>query len=117
MNFDYSTRTVIVTGGIRGIGRAVTEAFLKSGASVVATYVSNDTAAEKFKKEWSDHPLELAKFDVSDYEKVEKFFFEFDKKHDALYALVNCAGIRKDNVVGMMPPEDWNSVLSTNLSK
>jgi 3-oxoacyl-[acyl-carrier protein] reductase len=115
-NYDYKDYTVIVTGGTRGIGRAVTEAFLKSGSKVVATYASNEKAAEEFKKTWKDYPLELAKFDVSDYSQAEQFFNEFDKNNDSLQVLVNSAGIRKDNVVGMMPKEDWNKVISVNLT-
>lgn len=116
MNFDYKDYTVIVTGGTRGIGRSVTEAFLKSGACVIAGYLGNEKAASDLKNWWADYPLDLAKFDVSNYNEVEKFFHGFDKKYPSLEVLVNNAGIRKDNVVGMMPPEDWNAVLSTNLT-
>lgn len=116
MNFEYKDYTAIVTGGIRGIGRAVAEAFLKSGSKVVATYSSNEKAAGEFKEAWKDYPLELAKFDVSDYSQAENFFNEFDKKNDSLQVLINNAGIRKDSVVGMMPKEDWERVLSVNLS-
>ena len=45
MNFDFKGQTVVVTVGTRGIGRAVSEAFLKSGAKVIATYRSNDEEA------------------------------------------------------------------------
>jgi 3-oxoacyl-[acyl-carrier protein] reductase len=82
----------------------------------VATHAGNEKAAMEFKEIWKDHPLELAKFDVSDYSQVEEFFNEFDKKNDSLQVLVNNAGIRKDNVVGMMPKEDWEQVLSINLT-
>ncbi len=115
MTYDFSDYTVIVTGGTRGIGGAVTSAFLSAGAKVVATYVGNDEAAKSFQAEHPGKPLELAKFDVSDYAQAEKFFNEFSENHDSLEALVNNAGIRKDNVVGMMPPEDWDKVLDINL--
>ena len=116
MNFDYSDYTVIVTGGTRGIGRAASEAFLNAGARVVATYVGNDAAAEKFKEECNTDRLELAKFDIADYSAVEKFFSEFDKKHESLEVLVNCAGIRRDSIVGSMSIEDWQKVMDINLT-
>jgi 3-oxoacyl-[acyl-carrier protein] reductase len=116
MKFDYQGFTVVVTGGTRGIGKAVSEAFLKAGASVVASYVSNDATAEEFRAQWADSNLELMKFDVSNYCEAEKFYRVFDEKHDSLHVLVNSAGIRRDAIVGMMAPEDWGKVLSTNLT-
>ncbi|OGV52068.1 MAG: beta-ketoacyl-ACP reductase [Lentisphaerae bacterium GWF2_52_8] len=116
MGFDFSKQTVIVSGGTRGIGRATSEAFLRAGASVIASYLGNAEAAAAFQRDWKDYPLELARFDVSDYKQVEDFFTQFDKSHPQLHVLVNNAGIRKDNIVGMMPPEDWRAVLDTNLT-
>ena len=48
MQFDFSGQTAIVVGGTRGIGRAISEAFLQSGGTVIATYQSNDQAANEF---------------------------------------------------------------------
>ena len=116
MNFDYSDYTVIVTGGTRGIGRATAEAFIKAGATVVATYVGNDAAANKFKDEIASEKLHLAKFDIANYNEVEKFFAKFDKDFDSLDVLVNCAGIRRDSIVGTMSIEDWQKVIDINLT-
>lgn len=116
MNFEFNDYNVIVTGGTRGIGKAVTEAFLQNGANVTAIYVGNDTAADDLKNKWSDHPLTTEKLDISDYKSVEAFFDRFDKQHDSLEVLVNNAGIRKDGVVGMMPKEDWDTVIEINLT-
>lgn len=116
MNFEFNDYSVIVTGGTRGIGKAVTEAFLKSGAKVTAIYAGNDAAAEEIKSQWASHPLTIEKLDISDYEAVEAFFDKFDKANNSLEVLVNNAGIRKDGVVGMMPQEDWNAVIQTNLT-
>ncbi len=115
--FDFSDQTVIVTGGTRGIGRAVAEAFLNAGAAVIANYRGNDAAAQAFK---ADAPhaerLHLAKFDVADYDGVESFFRDFADRYGALHVLVNNAGIRRDSVLAMMPEEDWRSVIDTNLT-
>lgn len=116
MKFDYSDYTVIVTGGTRGIGKATSQAFLNAGAKVVATYVGNDTAAQAFADECATDRLKLAKFDIADYAQTEEFFASFDKDNDSLEVLVNCAGIRRDSIVGTMSPEDWFAVLSTNLT-
>jgi len=116
MTHDYSDYTVIVTGGTRGIGRATSEAFLNAGAKVVATYVGNDAAAQAFKDECNTDKLEVAKFDIANYADVEKFFAEFDKNNDSLEVLVNCAGIRRDSIVGSMSIDDWNKVMDINLT-
>lgn len=115
MQLELSDYNVIITGGTRGIGRSIAEAFLKEGADVTVTYLSNTQAAEAFSNDWPDAKLQTVKSDVSDYSQAEKFFGEYDKTHDALHVLVNNAGIRRDNVVGMMPPDDWQSVITTNL--
>ena len=116
IHFEYKDYNVIVTGGTRGIGKAVTEAFLKSGASVTAVYAGNDAAANKLVEEWEGYPLKTEKLDISDYAAVELFFDRYDKEHDSLEVIVNNAGIRKDGVVGMMPKEDWDRVIDINLT-
>ncbi|OGV55864.1 MAG: beta-ketoacyl-ACP reductase [Lentisphaerae bacterium GWF2_44_16] len=116
MSYDFKDYTVVVTGGTRGIGAAVSEAFIKSGANVTAIYAGNEKAAREFETKCNSDRLKTVKCDVSDYSQVEAFFNEFDKAHKSLEVLVNCAGIRKDSVVGLMPPDDWNAVLSINLT-
>ena len=116
MDFAFKEYNVIVTGGTRGIGKAISEAFLKNGASVTATFFGNEKAAENFRQTWLDFPLSVVKFDVSNYNETELFFQKFDKEKKSLEVLVNNAGIRKDNVLGMMPYQDWNDVISTNLT-
>ena len=118
MEFDFTGQTALVTGGTRGIGRAISEAFLKAGAKVIATYLSNDEKAENFKHANSDHAdfLGIHKFDVSDYEAVEKFYKEIERKYENFQILVVSSGIRSDSIVGMMKAEDWNRVINTNLT-
>jgi 3-oxoacyl-[acyl-carrier protein] reductase len=118
MKFDFSGQTAIVVGGTRGIGRAVSEAFLQSGAKVIATYQSNDQAAGEFKNANAAHAdrLDLHKFDVTQYDQVENFFRVVEEKHDSFQILVNSSGIRRDSVVGLMNETDWQQVIATNLT-
>ncbi len=116
MQIDFSGRHAIVTGGTRGIGAAISAAFLAAGADVTATYVGNDVAAAAFREAHPGRPLAVVRCDVADYAAVEAFFGEYDRAHPALDVLVNNAGIRRDGVVGMMPPEDWQAVLATHLT-
>ena len=116
MKFDYSDYNVIVTGGTRGIGRAISEAFLNAGAKVIAIYAGNNSAAKEMLDVWKDFPFKTVQLDISDYSAVESFFDKFDKENDSLEVLINNAGIRKDGVVGMLSSDDWNSVLSVNLT-
>ena len=116
MDFKLDGYKVIVTGGTRGIGKAVSESFLKAGAAVVAVYASNDDAANAMLDQWKGQPLTVEKLDISDYPAVERFFDDFDKRNDSLEVLVNNAGIRRDSVLGMMPKDDWDKVIDTNLT-
>jgi 3-oxoacyl-[acyl-carrier protein] reductase len=118
MQFDFSGQTAIVVGGTRGIGRAISNGFLQSGAKVIATYRSNDQAASEFKEESAQHAdrLDLQKLDVTKYDQVENFFRLVEEKHGPFQILVNSSGIRKDSVVGLMKEADWQQVIDTNLT-
>jgi 3-oxoacyl-[acyl-carrier protein] reductase len=113
---EFSGQNVIVTGGTRGIGRGISEAFLKAGANVLATYAGNRESAEKFIEENVQYKaqIQIAGFNVANYQECEKFFNELP--FEKLDVLVNNAGIRKDSIVGMMPIEDWQMVLDINLT-
>ncbi|MBY0518234.1 MAG: 3-oxoacyl-ACP reductase FabG [Bacteriovoracaceae bacterium] len=109
----FQGQHVIVTGGTRGIGAGLAEAFLNEGATVVATYAGNVEAAEAFKAKHAGKPIHIAKFDVSDEKAVENFFADW--KFPSLEVLVNNSGIRRDGIIASMPSEDWDRVLNTNL--
>ena len=116
--FNFSNRVAIVTGGTRGIGKGITEAFINNGATVVATYTSNDDAANGFKESLGDRGknLILKKFDVSSSVEVEAFWHDLTSEVESVDILINNSGIRKDNISPMMPDEDWARVLDVNLS-
>ncbi len=118
MPFDFKDQTAIVTGGTRGIGRGVCEAFVEAGARVIATYRSNESAAGKFAKENKQYAdrLDVRKCDVTQYGDVEKLYRHVEETCSAFQILVNCSGIRADSVVGLMKEEDWRRVIDTNLT-
>jgi 3-oxoacyl-[acyl-carrier protein] reductase len=115
---EFKGQTAVITGGTRGIGKAIAEGFLKAGARVVVTYSTNETATTQFRqdnKQFTEN-IDVQKLDVSKYEDVEKFFKYIDTKYGGFEVLVNNAGIRKDSVLAMMKESDWHDVLNVNLS-
>lgn len=118
MAFDFSGQTAIITGGTRGIGRGIAEAFLNAGATVVVTFQSNTTAAEQFQKDNADHVdrLHVKQCDVTRTPEVEAFYKYVDDSLDGFQILVNNSGIRQDAVVGLMSEDQWRNVIDTNLT-
>jgi 3-oxoacyl-[acyl-carrier protein] reductase len=119
LSYDFKNQSALVTGGTRGIGRAIAEAFLRAGASVIATYAGNEDAAAAFKAANAAHSdrLTVRRCESQNYEQVELLFKELEKSHaSGIDILVNNSGIRKDSVLAMMKPEDWHAVLSVNLT-
>lgn len=116
MNFE--NQTVIVTGGTRGIGRGVVEAFLKQGATVIATYAGNQEAALKFVEECHQYgdKLLIRKCDVRNEDAIISFFKEVESLFPKIEILINNSGIRKDQVMAMMTLAEWNDVIATNLT-
>jgi len=116
MNFD--AQTAVVTGGTRGIGRAISLLLLERGARVIATYQGNEQAASLLQQAagTAAERLELERFDVTDYAAVESFWNGLEQRcPQGVQMLVHCAGIRRDAIMAMMPLENWRSVIDTNL--
>jgi 3-oxoacyl-[acyl-carrier protein] reductase len=113
-------KIALVTGGSRGIGRAICIKLTQMGYYVIINYVSNDTAAkETFEKvKEAGGSGELLKFDVSDPKAVKESIEAWQKAHPDEYisVLINNAGIRRDNLMLWMELDDWNQVLNTNLN-
>jgi acetoacetyl-CoA reductase len=106
-------RVAVVTGGTRGIGAAVSKALKSAGYKVAATYHSNDEAAEKFKAETGVH---VYKWNVSVYEDCAEGLARVEKELGPVDILVNNAGITKDGMFHKMTPDQWYSVINTNLN-
>mgnify|MGYP003294449107 FL=1 len=109
----------LVTGGSRGIGRAVCVKLAQMGYYIIVNYVSNDAEAEKtlelIREAGSDG--ELLKFDVSNAEATKNAIEGWQEAHtgEFIEVVVNNAGIRKDNLLLWMEAEDWNRVLGIGL--
>ena len=110
----------LVTGGSRGLGRAVCLKLAEAGMPVVINYQRNADAAEETKRliEELGGKAELLPFDVSKKEEVEKALDQWEASHpdDYISVLVNNAGIRRDNVMFMMGDDEWHTVLDTTLN-
>lgn len=110
----------LVTGGSRGIGRAVALRLSRDGMPVIVNYVSNDAAAEETKQmiESQGGVCELLKFDIADEQAVDAALEGWEKAHpdDFISVLVNNAGTRRDNLMIMMSDEDWHSVIDAPLN-
>jgi 3-oxoacyl-[acyl-carrier protein] reductase len=114
---DFSDKVVIVTGGSRGIGRAIALAFGKQGATVVVNYNSSADAAtavlDEIKASGGDG--QVYQCDVSDDEQVSAMIKAINKEYGKIDVLVNNAGTTKDNVIMMLKPRDFDQVINTNL--
>lgn len=112
-------KNALVTGGSRGIGRAVCIKLAASGNHIIINYRSNDAEAEKTAElvKEAGGTAELLKFDVADKAAIQTVLGTWieNNKDKPIEILVNNAGIRKDNLMLMMPDSDWEDVLRTNL--
>ncbi len=113
-------RYALVTGGSRGIGRAICLSLAKDGFYILINYNSNSAEAEStlalVRENGGDG--EIVQFDISSQEAIEKALGDWQNRNEGKYihVLVNNAGIRKDALLMWMKNEEWNDVLNTNLN-
>ncbi len=117
MAFDFDGKAVLITGGSRGIGRAIAVAFGAAGARVgiVATNQQNAEAAARAVRE-TGAEAEFFLADVSDSDRAGEVVKQFIERFGQLDCLVNNAGITRDNLLLRMKDEDWQRVLDVNLT-
>lgn len=110
-------KTAVVTGGGRGIGRAICIEFAAQGANVVINYAGNSEAAEKTAAECEALGAKTAiiKADVSKAEEVDSVFALAIEEFGRVDILVNNAGVTKDKLIMAMSEEDFDKVVDTNL--
>lgn len=110
----------LVTGGSRGIGRAASVELARRGYNILINYVHKTDAAEETLKLVRDagQDGELLMFDVSNLEQTHTAIETWQKAHPDEYieVLINNAGIRRDNLMALMPAEDWTRVLQITLN-
>ena len=118
MTDNNEKKLAVVTGGSRGIGKESALELAKAGYNVVITYAGNDEAANKTVGELKalNVEAEAYKFDVSNSEQCKENIAKILEKHGQIDALVNNAGITRDNLMLRMTDEAWNSVINTNLN-
>jgi acetoacetyl-CoA reductase len=106
-------RVAVVTGGTRGIGRAISVALKGAGYNVAANYGGNDQAAQQFQRETG---IPVFKFDVSDFNACADGVKRIEGELGPIEVLVNNAGITRDSTMHRMSWDQWNAVVQTNLS-
>ncbi|MFO1059635.1 MAG: acetoacetyl-CoA reductase [Dongiaceae bacterium] len=106
-------RVALVTGGTRGIGRAVSLALKKANYVVAANYAGNEAAAKAFTAETG---IAAYKFDVSDFAACEAAVKRITEELGPVDVLVNNAGITRDATMHKMTPTQWHEVIETNLT-
>ncbi|WNO11679.1 acetoacetyl-CoA reductase [Teredinibacter sp. KSP-S5-2] len=107
------SRVALVTGGTRGIGKAISLHLKEHGYTVIANYSSNNDAAVAFHKK---HGIPVYQFDVSDFSACQKAVKQITSDYGHIDILVNNAGITRDSTLHNMTEENWHAVLDTNLS-
>ena len=106
------TKTAVVTGGTRGIGRAISVALKEAGCQVAATYSGNDEAANKFNSETG---IAVFKWDVADFDACGEGLKSVESELGPCDILVNNAGVTRDGVFHKMAQKDWDTVMRVDL--
>jgi acetoacetyl-CoA reductase len=106
-------RTALVTGGTRGIGKAIVARLKRDGFNVAAGYAGNDAAALACAEELG---IEVVRGNVGQFADCERAVREVEEKLGPVEILVNNAGITRDAMLHKMTPEQWNEVIYVNLA-
>jgi 3-oxoacyl-[acyl-carrier protein] reductase len=117
MTLALENKVALVTGGSRGIGRAIALEFAARGAAVVVNYNKSPEAAEEVVRQIQAAGGKAAAYqaDVSDFKQAEALVKFAVETFGDLSILVNNAGITRDQLIMMMPEADWDAVINTNL--
>lgn len=107
---SFKNKIILVTGGSRGIGKSIAEAFAEEEAVVIVTY-KNSIDGNYFDSKKIKH----YKCDVADSKSVQEVVETINKEFSKIDVLVNNAGITKDGLLMRMSEDDWDVVLDTNL--
>lgn len=109
-------KVALITGGTRGIGKAIAKKFAENGYDLVINYVSENTDLEKLKKDInSRNEILFVRANVGDFNSCEELVKKAIEKFGKIDVLVNNAGITRDNLIMRMKEEDFDKVINTNL--
>ncbi len=115
----FKDKVVLITGGSRGIGKAVALEFAKANANVIINYTASDETANKTINEMkslnSNGSFEAVKFDVSNYDETEDKIKYIQEKYKKIDILVNNAGITRDSLFMRMKESQWDEVFDVNI--
>ncbi len=113
-----ANKVAIVTGGSKGIGRAIAARFAEQGAAVAFTYLSSEEKAKALEAELSEKygvKVKAYRSDASQFAEAEALVKQVLEEFGNIDILVNNAGITKDNLLLRMSEEQWDAVINTNL--
>jgi 3-oxoacyl-[acyl-carrier protein] reductase len=115
---DNVARVALVTGGTRGIGRAVVEALAADGFTVAFCYRGDDDAARELEKSLGElgHRTMPRRVDVADSAAVKAFVAEIEQELGPIDTAVTSAGITRDRALALMSDEQWREVIDVNLN-
>ncbi len=108
-------RTVIVTGGTKGIGLSIVKTFLAEGDAVYAVYNSDEGAADKLREAGYEN-LTVRRCGVSRFDEVEALYNDVYRERGAIDVSVHSAGVEISKLLAMITPEEWDRIISVNLN-
>ena len=111
-------KTILITGGSRGIGKNIVEEFAKEGYNVFFTYNNSETEAEEIKKisTKNGYNVEYMKVNVQNEIEIQAMVESCIKKFNTIDILVNNAGISYNGLIQEMSLDKWNEIINTNLT-
>jgi 3-oxoacyl-[acyl-carrier protein] reductase len=109
---EFQNKVAIVTGGSRGIGKAIVQALAREGARVAFTYAQNKALADELA---NGETIMGFQTDATDFNQAKELVKQIKEKWGAVDILVNNAGITRDKLAAMMSEKDWDDVIDTNL--
>lgn len=115
---EFQNAWVVVTGGSRGIGHAITLDFAERGANVAIVYLEHHAAADETVQAARAKGVQAEKIqvDVSDHAAIQEALTKIIAAHGQVDVLVNCAGINRDKTLAKLAVEQWQEVIDTNLT-
>ncbi len=117
MSYNLNDKVVLITGSARGIGFAIAEAFAASHATVIVMDIAKDAVDSAVQRITSQGCKAFGySGNVTDPDGMEALFAQVISEHGSIDCLINNAGITRDNLLLRMKPEEWNSVISINLT-
>jgi 3-oxoacyl-[acyl-carrier protein] reductase len=118
MDINLKNKTYIVTGGSKGIGRAIVIALVDAGANVAFTFNTGINEAESLVNDLKSYPSKVQKYQLNliNFDKIPEFVNQVILDFEVVDGIINNAGITKDNLFSNMTTDQWNIVIDTNLT-